>query len=49
VDREYRVLKALEATRVPVPRPLLLCQDSSVLGTPFYVMEFAAGEAAGAT
>lgn len=43
VDREYRVLQALEHTAVPVPRPLLLCQDASVLGTQFYVMEFAAG------
>lgn len=43
VDREYRVLKALEHTAVPVPRPLVLCQDSSVIGTQFYVMEFAAG------
>jgi aminoglycoside phosphotransferase (APT) family kinase protein len=43
VDREYRVLKALESSAVPVPRPLVLCQDSSVVGTQFYVMEFAAG------
>jgi acyl-CoA dehydrogenase/acyl-CoA dehydrogenase family protein 10 len=43
VDREYRVLRALEGTRVPVPRPLALCQDKAVLGTQFYVMEFAAG------
>lgn len=45
VDREFRVLKALEDTAVPVPRPLVLCQDPSVLGTQFYVMEFAAGGA----
>jgi acyl-CoA dehydrogenase/acyl-CoA dehydrogenase family protein 10 len=43
VDREYRVLRALEGTGVPVPRPLALCQDKGVLGTQFYVMEFAAG------
>lgn len=44
VEREHRVLSALAATRaVPVPRPLALCEDASVLGTPFYVMEFAEG------
>jgi aminoglycoside phosphotransferase (APT) family kinase protein len=41
VDREYRVLRALSATAVPVPRPLLLCSDPTILGTQFYVMEFA--------
>lgn len=44
VDREYRVLAALAPTVVPVPRPLVMCEDASVIGTPFYVMEFAAGE-----
>ncbi|CAN7747247.1 phosphotransferase family protein [Mesorhizobium sp. LjNodule214] len=39
VEREYRVLKALEETDVPVPRALLLCEDTSVVGTPFYLME----------
>lgn len=39
VEREYRVLKALEPTDVPVPRTLLLCGDTSVVGTPFYLME----------
>jgi len=29
--------------RVPVPEPILLCQDSSVIGTAFYVMEFLVG------
>jgi acyl-CoA dehydrogenase len=44
VEREHRVLAALAATgAVPVPRPLALCEDASVVGTPFYVMEFAAG------
>lgn len=41
VDREYRVLKALAATAVPVPRPVVLCADARILGTQFYVMEFA--------
>ncbi len=39
VDREYRAITALAATNVPVPRALLFCDDTSVVGTPFYVME----------
>jgi aminoglycoside phosphotransferase (APT) family kinase protein len=39
VDREYRVLKALVATDVPVPTAVLYCDDSQVVGTPFYVMD----------
>ena len=29
--------------RVPIPRPYVLCEDNSVIGTPFYVMEFLEG------
>ena len=43
VDREYRVLTALAATDVPVPRTFLFCADRAVIGTPFFVMEFVAG------
>src|SRR5262245_18892153 len=43
VEREYRVMKALEATDVPVPRMALLCEDDSVVGTAFFVMEFVDG------
>ena len=43
VDREYRVIEALSRTDVPVPRPVLFCDDRSVLGTPFYLMERLAG------
>ncbi len=43
VDREYRVMKALEGTDVPVPRMLAYCEDASVVGTPFYLMEFLDG------
>src|SRR6188508_778419 len=43
VDREHRVMKALEGTDVPVPRMLHLCEDDSVIGTAFYVMEFVQG------
>ncbi|MGQ3073260.1 MAG: phosphotransferase family protein [Ferrovibrionaceae bacterium] len=39
VDREFRVLKALSGTDVPVPRPLVFCDDRDVIGTPFYVMQ----------
>ena len=39
VDREYRVQKVLEASDVPVPRMLHLCEDRAVIGTLFYVME----------
>ncbi|TVL90564.1 phosphotransferase family protein [Streptomyces sp. SAJ15] len=41
--REHRVISALHPTAVPVPEPLLLCADESVLGSPFYVMEFVEG------
>jgi aminoglycoside phosphotransferase (APT) family kinase protein len=43
VAREYRVLQALAQTNVPVPRPILLCEDTSVVGAPFYLMERAQG------
>ena len=39
VEREFQVLAALKDTPVPVPKVLCLCQDSAVIGTPFYVME----------
>jgi aminoglycoside phosphotransferase (APT) family kinase protein len=43
VDREHRVMKALENTGVPVPRMRLLEQDDTVIGTAFYVMDFLEG------
>lgn len=53
VEREYRILTALHtynrlpstsaSARIPIPRPLVLCEDNSVLGTPFYIMEFLEG------
>ncbi|MDX2184024.1 MAG: phosphotransferase family protein [Gemmatimonadaceae bacterium] len=36
--REYRVLHAVHGAGVPVPTPLALCEDESVVGAPFYVM-----------
>lgn len=43
IDREYRVMQALQGSSVPVPRMLGYCDDASLLGTPFYVMEFLEG------
>ncbi|WP_299358896.1 phosphotransferase family protein [uncultured Paracoccus sp.] len=39
VDREYRVQSALAGTEVPVARMIALCDDDSVIGSMFYVME----------
>jgi aminoglycoside phosphotransferase (APT) family kinase protein len=43
VDREFRVIKALYEKRFPVARPHLLCEDDSVIGTAFYVMDYVEG------
>lgn len=43
VEREYRVMAALAGSDVPVPRTYGLCEDDAVIGSPFYVMEFADG------
>ncbi|GIX31223.1 MAG: aminoglycoside phosphotransferase [Porticoccaceae bacterium] len=43
VDREYRVMRALADTEVPVPRVFLLCEDDSVIGSAFYLMEHVEG------
>lgn len=43
VDREFRVIAALQDTDVPVPRVHHLCEDPEVIGTPFYVMEHVQG------
>ncbi|PHR61746.1 MAG: phosphotransferase family protein [Robiginitomaculum sp.] len=39
IDREYRVMNALAATDVPVPKMVHYCADAMVIGTPFYLME----------
>lgn len=39
VDREYRVISALSETDVPVPRAVALCEDESIIGSMFYIME----------
>ena len=39
VKREFTVLDALKDTPVRTPRPILLCEDTDVIGVPFYLME----------
>jgi aminoglycoside phosphotransferase (APT) family kinase protein len=39
MGREYRVLSKLSLAYPPAPRPVLFCDDPSVLGVPFYLME----------
>jgi aminoglycoside phosphotransferase (APT) family kinase protein len=39
VEREYRVMRALAGSGVPVPRVHALCEDNAVIGSAFYVME----------
>ncbi|MDB5773229.1 MAG: phosphotransferase family protein [Burkholderia sp.] len=43
VEREYRAISALRDTDVPVARTYCLCEDSTVIGTPFYIMEHVDG------
>ncbi|MEX1669920.1 phosphotransferase [Zhongshania guokunii] len=43
VDREYRVMKALAQTNVPVPKMRVLCDDDSIIGSMFYVMDYIDG------
>jgi aminoglycoside phosphotransferase (APT) family kinase protein len=43
VDREFRVISALHKTGFPVPRPYVLCEDESVVGTVFFIMDFVEG------
>lgn len=53
IEREYTILAALHKhntapstsaqKRIPIPEPIILCEDSEVIGTPFYVMEFLDG------
>jgi aminoglycoside phosphotransferase (APT) family kinase protein len=43
VEREFTVMSALHGSHVPVPKMHLLCEDESVIGRAFYVMEFIQG------
>lgn len=53
IEREYTMLHALHKynsdpsthpkRKVPVPGPIVLCEDTNIIGTPFYIMEFLDG------
>lgn len=43
VDREFKVISALNATDVPVAKAYALCEDDAVIGQAFYIMEFLEG------
>jgi aminoglycoside phosphotransferase (APT) family kinase protein len=43
IEREFRVMRVLAGTGVPVPQMLHLCEDEAVIGRAFYVMEFVQG------
>jgi aminoglycoside phosphotransferase (APT) family kinase protein len=43
IEREYRVMRALGGQRIPVPEVLLLCEDESVIGRAFFVMQHVEG------
>jgi aminoglycoside phosphotransferase (APT) family kinase protein len=43
VDREYRIMSALQQTDVPVPRTHVYCDDPAVIGTAFFVMDYLHG------
>lgn len=43
LERQYRVLRALENSTIPAPKPYCLCEDPSVLGTSFSIVEFLDG------
>src|SRR5262245_47565178 len=43
IEREFRVMRALADTGVPVARMHLLCEDESVIGRAFYMMQFVEG------
>ncbi|MBW2578642.1 MAG: phosphotransferase [Deltaproteobacteria bacterium] len=43
VEREYRILAALAATDVPVPKVHLLCEADDPIGTPFFIMDYVRG------
>jgi aminoglycoside phosphotransferase (APT) family kinase protein len=43
IDREYRVLRALADSDVPVPKARLYCDDASVIGAEFFLMDYVPG------
>jgi aminoglycoside phosphotransferase (APT) family kinase protein len=43
IEREFKVMQGLHGTDVPVPNMYVLCEDESIIGRAFYVMEFVQG------
>ncbi len=43
VDREFRVMQALQSSDVPVPEMIHLCEDRQVLGSMFFIMQYMPG------
>ncbi|WP_232476131.1 phosphotransferase family protein [Flavisphingomonas formosensis] len=43
IDREYRIISALHAAGLPVPRPIAYCDDTAVIGSAFYLMAHVEG------
>lgn len=43
IDREYRIMKALQGTDVPVPEVILFCENPAVIGTTFFLMKHVEG------
>jgi aminoglycoside phosphotransferase (APT) family kinase protein len=43
IDREFRVIRSLSGSGVPVPHARAYCDDASLIGTAFYVMDYVAG------
>ena len=43
IEREFAVMRALQGSAVPVPQMRVLCEDESVIGRAFYLMEFVEG------
>ena len=40
VNVEYKIMSALENTSLPVPKTYLFCEDKTIMGQEFYVMEY---------
>ncbi len=43
IDREYRIMNALEKSDIPVPKMHLFCEDETIIGTSFYLMDYIPG------
>lgn len=43
IEREFKIIDALQDSDVPVPRTRLLCENSDIIGTPFYIMDHVDG------